>query len=195
MLIHAVFVLVGIMNKIQSNIVTMLKEQPLGKLAIMKHFPEDEMTLVQSGLSGLIIGNKLDFDGHLYSVAKKRNKYGNIPVTHDDIWFQSKLEGNRYLDLKMMENKGIIKDLKLQVPFVISDPVEWEDRKLPAIKYVVDFTYYDIGTCLKIAEDVKGKETDLYKLKRARFIHRYPEYRFKEVKKDSMNLKTVDILS
>ena len=49
---------------------------------------------------------------------RRRNKYHNH-VTHvDGFRFASKAEARRYCQLKDMETRGEIEDLRLQVPFL-----------------------------------------------------------------------------
>ena len=103
-------------------------------------------------------------------------KYHNQKTTIDGIVFDSKKEAKRYTVLKSLQDDGYIKDLKLQVPFELI-PKQSGER---AVKYIADFTYYDIEKQVSIVEDVKGYKTDVYKLKRKLFKYRYPEYEFLE---------------
>ena len=103
------------------------------------------------------------------------SKYGNKKTIIDGITFDSKKEGNRYCELKLLERAGQITDLKLQVPFEIC-PSQQGER---AIKYIADFTYTESGK--KIVEDVKGKRTDVYIIKRKLFKQRHTDYEFREV--------------
>jgi hypothetical protein len=91
------------------------------------------------------------------------NKYHAQPTTVKGIKFASKGEAQRYLDLLLLEQSGIILDLKLQVSF-----------QLPAnIKYIPDFTYLESGKL--IAEDFKGRPTPVARLKAKLFRHTYPD--------------------
>lgn len=69
------------------------------------------------------------------------NKYLNKFTEVDGIKFSSKKEANRYSELKMMENAGIITDLKLQVKFVLI-PAQYEESteilKLGSNRGIVD---------------------------------------------------------
>lgn len=95
----------------------------------------------------------------------RRTKYGNQKVVLDGITFDSKKEAARYASLKVYEKGGLIRDLMMQVSFVICPEVTFSGRKQAAVRYVADFTYYDEAGSY-IVEDVKGVKTDLFILKR-----------------------------
>ena len=103
-------------------------------------------------------------------------KYHNQKTTIDGIVFASKKEAKRYTVLRSLQEGGYIRGLELQVPFELI-PKQSGER---AVKYIADFTYYDIEKQVAIVEDVKGYKTDVYKLKRKLFKYRYPEYTFIE---------------
>lgn len=94
-------------------------------------------------------------------IAKKtRNKYGNRTVTIDGRWFQSTAEGERYAELKLLQQGGKISGLECQP--VIRCVVNGEQ----ICKYIADFRYIENG--LEVYEDVKSKETrkkSTYRLK------------------------------
>ena len=103
-------------------------------------------------------------------------KYHNQKTTIDGIVFDSKKEAKRYTVLRSLQEGGYIRGLELQVPFELVPKGNGER----AVKYIADFTYYDIEKQVSIVEDVKGYKTDVYKLKRKLFKWRYPEYTFIE---------------
>ncbi len=103
------------------------------------------------------------------------NKYGNKKTVIDGITFDSKKEANRYCELKILLRAGQITDLKLQVPFELC-PASKGER---GIKYIADFVYTEKGK--KVVEDVKGKRTDVYIIKRKLFKQKYTDYEFREV--------------
>ena len=49
----------------------------------------------------------------------KQNKYHNEKIIIDGIEFDSKLEGRRYQQLKLLERANEIKALKRQVPYIL----------------------------------------------------------------------------
>lgn len=120
----------------------------------------------------------------------KRAKYGNVKAVSDDgITFDSKRELKRYYVLRQREKDGLIKDLELQVEYVLLDgiyeavpvhyktkPTKWVRKtiQLP-IKYICDFVYKLLdGTT--VVEDVKISKKmrpPEYMLKRKLFRYYY----------------------
>ena len=99
----------------------------------------------------------------------RKNKYGNKRCTTNGITFDSKKEMYRYLELKGLEDAGLIVDLKLQHHFTLSESFRRPDGELiRKIEYIADFTYFD-GEGKFIIEDVKSEATrknPVYSLKR-----------------------------
>jgi len=99
------------------------------------------------------------------SVAGKPNKYRNTKIIIDGRKFDSKNEGNRYLELKLLEKANLIYNLELQRKFVVKE-------KTPAsrqIVYICDFYYFDREKNCWIVEDFKSKATEklaTYRMKR-----------------------------
>jgi hypothetical protein len=91
-------------------------------------------------------------------VVRRRSKYGNVKTVVDGIKFDSKKEAARYEVLVAEESAGIIHNLRLQVPFKL----EIDGHLI--CRYKADFVYIRDGQ--EIVEDVKGRLTDVYKLKK-----------------------------
>jgi hypothetical protein len=110
---------------------------------------------------------------------KKRSKYGNTRVMVYGKWFDAKKEADRYIVLKSEEDMGLIKHLKLQVPFELTTENEVTDKIEIIGKYMADFTYHRDGEF--VVEDVKGKDpktgwssaTPLYKWKKRHMKSQY----------------------
>lgn len=79
----------------------------------------------------------------------KASKYGNVKTVIDGIKFDSAKEGNRYLQLKMLEQTGAISELRTQVKYVLID----DERLKYRLCYIADFAYVENG--VTIVEDVK----------------------------------------
>ena len=126
------------------------------------------------------------------------NKYGARKTVFDGIVFDSAKECRRYQELVILEHAGKIRDLKLQVPFELIPAVYERSNEIytsgkkkgqckkgkcieRAVKYIVDFVYFDEETMRWIAEDVKGVRTQAYIIKRKLFRYKYYEYDFREV--------------
>ena len=111
--------------------------------------------------------------------AQKESKYHNHKVEINGQKFDSKKESKDWLKLKSMEDSGLIKDLRCQVPFELQPKYATRDgRKIRAITYVADFVYERDGVIY--VQDSKGARTDVYKIKRKMFEYKYPEYIFIE---------------
>lgn len=110
------------------------------------------------------------------------SKYNSRKTTVDGFTFDSKKEAKRYVELKKKQEEGEITDLRLQVPFELvpsfTIEIDGKKRKRRNIRYIADFTYYENGQ--KVVEDVKGRKTDIYKLKKKLF-----EYKFKTTIKET----------
>lgn len=85
------------------------------------------------------------------------SKYHAKKCEIDGIKFASKMEGARYVELKLLEQAGEIKDLKLQVSY----PIIVNGYKI--CKYIADFVYKENGKI--IVEDKKGVLTPAFRLK------------------------------
>lgn len=109
--------------------------------------------------------------------AIKQNKYKNKKTIYDGIKFDSKKEGSYYLKLKLLEEKGIISDLKLQVKFELQPKFQFGNKTIRAINYIADFTYIQDNK-LHIV-DTKGVRTDVYKLKKK--MMEYKGYEVEEI--------------
>lgn len=99
------------------------------------------------------------------SIEYKQNKYKNKKVVYNGIKFDSQKERNYYIKLKLLEDKGKIKDLKLQVKYELQPKFKSGNKNIQAISYIADFTYLDEENKLHII-DTKGVRTDVYKIKK-----------------------------
>ncbi|KIP14845.1 hypothetical protein KY49_703 [Burkholderia sp. MSHR3999] len=87
-------------------------------------------------------------------------KYRNRKCEHDGIRFDSEKERSRYFELVRMQTVGLIRDLQLQVSFVLTERMQRDDGTWErASKYVADFVYVDVITGRQIVEDVKSPIT------------------------------------
>lgn len=97
------------------------------------------------------------------------SKYHNRKVEIDGIKFDSTKEGERYLELKLLLKAGKIRDLQMQVDFELI-PKQAGER---ACKYKADFVYHMADTGKMVVEDVKGKRTREYIIKRKLMLWRH----------------------
>jgi hypothetical protein len=101
------------------------------------------------------------------------SKYKAIRTTVDGIIFDSKAESEYYLELKLLERAGELKDLELQprFPLFLTDSRTGESVKIG--EYRADFRYKlrspvnaRANAWPTIIDDVKGVEVPLQKWKR-----------------------------
>ena len=89
------------------------------------------------------------------------SKYGNIKtITSDGIKHDSIKEANRWCELKLLERAGKIRHLQRQVKYHLIPKQEGERE----VYYIADFVYQEDGKL--VVEDVKGKRTKEYIIKR-----------------------------
>lgn len=110
----------------------------------------------------------------------KRSKFNNTKVKKDGYTFDSILESERYDYLRMLEEAGVIKNLRVHVSYIIL-PKKGIQR---AWRHIVDFEYVDNDVVF--VEDTKGFETQLWQLKHRLFTDRYPEIKYLVVKQEDM---------
>ena len=97
------------------------------------------------------------------------NKYGNRTVRADGFTFDSQAEHRRYQALRLMERAGIIKDLDVHRRFLLH----------AGIRYECDFSYIEDGKL--VAEDVKGVETAVFRLKKKLFLVDFPQWELRVI--------------
>lgn len=108
-------------------------------------------------------------------------KYNNVKVIIDGHKFDSKKEGRRYTELKLMEQCGLIKNLELQKSFELQPSFKKYNKTYRAITYKADFYYYDVEREQIVIEDTKGFRTEVYKIKKKLFEYKYPDYELREL--------------
>lgn len=114
------------------------------------------------------------------------NKYKNKKIVMDGIEFDSRLEANRYCQLKILERAREIKDLRIQVEFVIQPSYKKNNKTIRAIKYIADFVYYDVKKKKTIIEDTKGFRNEVYRIKKKLFEYKYPDLEIVEIRKENL---------
>lgn len=107
------------------------------------------------------------------------NWYGRYHVspkeyrTMNNIVFASKAEMRRYVELKLLVKVGEIRDLTLQPKFLIQEGFTKNGKTYQPIYYIGDFEYYDKKLKKKVVEDVKGVETEIFKIKEKMLAYRH----------------------
>ena len=116
-------------------------------------------------------------------------KYHNKKTFIDGIKFDSKLEAERYAQLKMMERAGVIRDLELQPEYELIPSFKKDGKTWRKTVYKADFRYILCEDDKTIIEDVKGSTaviTDVFRLKQKLFEYKYPELTIKIVTRKDM---------
>lgn len=111
-------------------------------------------------------------------------KYHNKKTVADGINFDSKLEAERYAQLKILERAGVIRDLELQPEYELIPSFKKCGKTWRRTVYKADFRYILCEDDRIIIEDVKGSTaviTDVFRLKQKLFEYRYPELTIKIV--------------
>lgn len=99
-----------------------------------------------------------------------RSKYNAKKTEVDGIMFDSRMEAERYKELKLLQAAGEIKDLDLQTKFQLQPGFLYGVRKMRPINYFADFTY-KTKDGIFVVEDVKGVKTKEYQLKKKMLMY------------------------
>lgn len=110
----------------------------------------------------------------------RQNKYKNKEIIIDNKKFQSIAEGKRYKELKLLLRAKKISNLELQPHFLLQDRFKKNGKTYRKIEYIADFKYIENGKT--IVEDVKGIQTDVFKIKHKLFENKYPELELRIIK-------------
>lgn len=108
-------------------------------------------------------------------------KYNNKKIQIDMYVFDSILEANRYKQLALLERAKQIKNLRLQVPFLLQESFRKNNKTYRKIEYIADFVYEENGQT--IVEDTKGVKTEVFKIKQKLFEYKYPDLTLKIITK------------
>lgn len=112
--------------------------------------------------------------------SEEMNKYRNKKVIVDDYVFDSIQESKRYKELKLLLKAEKISDLELQPHFLLQERFKKNGKTYRKIEYIADFKYIENGKT--IVEDVKGIQTDVFKLKHKIFEKLYPDLELRIIK-------------
>ena len=111
------------------------------------------------------------------------NKYRNKKTTINGITFDSRLEGKRYKELKLLERANLIEELTLQPSFELQPSFKKNGKTIRAITYKADFSYIDKEKNCLIVEDTKGMKTMDYLIKKKLFEYKFPDLTIREITK------------
>lgn len=104
----------------------------------------------------------------------KFNKYKAKKIETKDGKFASQLEFRKWSELLIMQNAGLISNLRRQVKIKLGHKVS----------YIADFVYYDIKKLNLIIADAKGLETKDFRVKKEWLLEKYRGFKFRTIYKD-----------
>lgn len=102
------------------------------------------------------------------------SKFGNVKTTVDEITFDSRMESKFYEYAKQLKALGKIKDFKMQVRYEIFPAFKKNGKAWRKVDYVADFVIEHFDGTVEVI-DVKGVETDVFKIKQKMFEYKFPE--------------------
>jgi len=118
-------------------------------------------------------------EGDYVKYMKNTSKYNNKITEVNGRKFASKREAKRYEELLLLEQAGIIRDLKCQIAYELQPSYKQDNKTIRAIQYIADFVYQEkikSDACEmweEVIEDCKGYRTDIYKIKKKMFEYKY----------------------
>ena len=107
-------------------------------------------------------------------MEEKKNKYNAKKITIDGITFDSQAEARYYKRLLKLKKSGVVEDFAMQRVFTLLDKFEHPQtgRIVRAVKYIADFEVHYADGRIEVV-DIKGMQTDVFKLKAKLFMARY----------------------
>lgn len=112
---------------------------------------------------------------------KRKSKYNNEKTVVDQFEFDSKKEAEYYSNLKLLKMAGEIKEIKLQQKYILQPGFEKNGHKFKPITYIADFVVTNKDDSVDVI-DIKGVETQVFRIKRKLFEYVYPDLNLKVVK-------------
>lgn len=107
-----------------------------------------------------------------YTRYTARNKYRNKKVEVQGVKYDSKKEAKITQEILLLEKAGKVRDVVLKPKFDFK--IEGETIRYASgrpLTYTADVQYFDIEKDKLIVVDIKGFETDVFKIKRALMKH------------------------
>lgn len=97
-------------------------------------------------------------------------------VIIDGITFASGAEGRRYLELRLLQDNGVISHLKCHTTHPLQEGFNLPGgKRIRAITWTDDFSYYDVERDEIVVEDVKGFQREANVLRHKLFMYKYKQ--------------------
>lgn len=100
-------------------------------------------------------------------------KYNSKKVEVDGYIFDSKIEARYYLQLKWLQEHKQILFFRIQPRYLLQEAFEKNGKKFRRIDYIADFEVHHLNGSIEVI-DIKGMETEAFKIKRKLFEKKYP---------------------
>lgn len=111
---------------------------------------------------------------------ERASKYGAKKTQDGGRTFDSKAEARRFNELSLLVLAGEVLSIECQPRFMLQESFKKNGKTHRAIEYIADFrVLYKDGH--EEIEDVKGMQTEVFKIKRKLFEKRYPNLTLKIV--------------
>lgn len=114
------------------------------------------------------------YQEYLRQRAKGGNKYHAVKAQMDGRTYDSRSECKRAKELQLLEQHGLVRNLREQVPYELIPAGVGEHRKERPVIYKADFVYevcQPDGTWKWVVEDTKGAKTKEYIIKRKLMLY------------------------
>lgn len=102
-----------------------------------------------------------------------QTKYNSKKVEIDGIIFDSKIEAKYYEQLKWLQEHNQILSFRVQPRYLLQEAFTKEGKTYRKIEYIADFEIHHLDGSIEVV-DVKGMETEAFKIKRKLFEKKYP---------------------
>ncbi|MEJ9210103.1 DUF1064 domain-containing protein [Bacillus smithii] len=100
-------------------------------------------------------------------------KYKSKKVEIDGHVFDSKIEARYYEQLKWLQANKQILFFRLQPRYLLQEAFTKDGKTYRKIEYIADFEVHHLDGSIEVI-DVKGYETETFKIKRKLFEKKYP---------------------
>jgi hypothetical protein len=101
------------------------------------------------------------------------SKYKSKKVEVDGHVFDSKIEARYYEQLKWLQEHNQILFFRLQPRYLLQEAFQKNGKTFRKIEYIADFEVHHLDGSIEVI-DVKGMETEAFKIKRKLFEKKYP---------------------
>lgn len=119
--------------------------------------------------------------------GQKRGKFGSFKCEINNIVFDSVMEARYYVYLLDEKAFGNIKDFEMQKTYSLLPSIKDKAGKTHrATTYIADFVIHDKNNN-EIVIDIKGKKTEVFKIKEKMLLYFYPDIDFRCIQWDSVS--------